>query len=58
MNAIPASECYPWIVVPPSKRNEYIVTLEKVYVRQDKVPFIWFIENRKKKIIFTPTSIT
>ena len=43
MNAMLASGGYPWIVIPTSKRNEYMAALEKASVQLDIVQFTRFL---------------
>lgn len=51
MNAMLASEGYPWTVIPTASRTEYMTALEAASVSQDIVPFAEFISGLVKNSI-------
>src|SRR6476469_1222376 len=58
MNVMLAAGGYPWTVVPLQRRDAYMAALEEASVRQNIVPFAWFLgklvqEGLEGKVVAT-----
>lgn len=51
MNAMQASGCYPWMVIPLEERKTYMPALEKASVELDIIPFTEFLAWLVKAIM-------